>query len=595
MRKASLFILVTASVVGIAVPAAASPRARRVFVVLAPSLDPFVDRAVFERDAALGLLSTRTGASIRDPFPDRAIRVSLGAGRRARAGDDGGALGVALRAHGVAFVASPGIATALRADPVDDVSVLRAPGVAIVQCSDLCVPPPAQQIERVGRDRAPDDVLMVLAMSPDARRRQGVFLGRAWMSGSTIESSLMYSPTTRRSGVLALEDVAPTILSLMGLDKPTGMTGRAIEVRAASDGPRALGMLEAELVSAARARSVMVRSMMWAAMILLGGMALLISFTSRVPASGRATGATLIAALVALPVAMLVASLLPRAQPARSIAQVAVVALLIGVGARALAGPERAIGFIGAASAAAVIADLLAGAPLASRSPLSFLIAQGARFYGIGNELMGVVLGGAMVGVAVVLRRGGKRILVATSALLAGAIIVMTTPTLGAKFGAALTAVPAFGILAARAGGRRVSLRLAASLGALTVVTAVTIWLADRLRPVAERSHISGIGGGGEGSVIERKLDAAKNLLSFSVWMNALLVFAAVLLLLLWRRRALVSGALRERPALRAALEAGGVAIVGAVAFNDAGLIAAAIIAMFLCSALLVAVLDDSG
>ena len=47
-----------------------------------------------------------------------------------------------------------------------------------------------------------------------------------------VEPGLLRSPTTRRSGFVQLVDVAPTILSLVGVDRPTSMEGRPAEIGA---------------------------------------------------------------------------------------------------------------------------------------------------------------------------------------------------------------------------------------------------------------------------------------------------------------------------------------------------------------------------
>ena len=260
----------------------------------------------------------------------------------------------------------------------------------------------------------------------------------------------------------------------------------------------------------------------------------------------------------------------------------------MGVGALAgwALGTERAIAAAAGATAIIVLVDVLLGGPIAERSPLSYVIALGARFYGIGNELMGLVIGSAIVAVSFVLGRPrtGPNAAFGTAALLAIAVGIMAAPTTGAKFGAALTAVPAFGVLAARAGGRRLDLRVATGIATATVLTAAAVYAADRARSVSQRTHIAT---GGSGSVFARKLTAAMALFAFSIWTDGLIVFAAALLLLAWKRR------LRDLPPhVTAALQAGAIGIVAAVLFNDAGVIAAALIALMLGCMLLARLLE---
>jgi hypothetical protein len=148
--------------------------------------------------------------------------------------------------------------------------------------------------------------------------------------------------------------------------------------------------------------------------------------------------------------------------------------------------------------------------------------------------------------------------------------------------------VPAFGLLAASAGGRKPSWLLTVVFEAVAAAATGLLILADHLRPASQRSHIGGVGGAGTGATIARKVRAALRLLAFSIWMVALLA-VLVSVGVVWRARGVdVRRVLRLREHARAALAGGALAIVGALAFNDAGTIAAAIIAI-LMSALLFA------
>jgi hypothetical protein len=169
----------------------------------------------------------------------------------------------------------------------------------------------------------------------------------------------------------------------------------------------------------------------------------------------------------------------------------------------------------------------------------------------------------------------------------------MGAPALGAKFGATLTAIPALGILVAHASGRRIDFRMGAAIAAVTAASTGAVFGADKLRGEQARSHIGSAVRAAEGSVIARKLAAARTLIAFSIWMKALLVFGAVAAILAWKRRDDLARALDARPAFGGAFKGGVVGIVAAVLFNDAGMTAAAIIAMFLTSAVVALLLEQ--
>src|SRR5690606_15577095 len=61
------------------------------------------------------------------------------------------------------------------------------------------------------------------------------------------------------------------------------------------------------------------------------------------------------------------------------------------------------------ATAAALVADVTQGAPLIKSSLLGYDPITGARFYGIGNEYMGVLIGTTLVGATGLLDRFPRR------------------------------------------------------------------------------------------------------------------------------------------------------------------------------------------
>ncbi len=78
----------------------------------------------------------------------------------------------------------------------------------------------------------------VIVVGP-AHSTRAITLTVLGIQGPGVEPGLLRSATTRRSGFVQLIDVAPTILDLMHIDRPTSMEGRPVEVGA--DGGSAAG------------------------------------------------------------------------------------------------------------------------------------------------------------------------------------------------------------------------------------------------------------------------------------------------------------------------------------------------------------------
>jgi hypothetical protein len=544
-------------------------------------------------DGAAALLSTRAGSDETDPARIAAAAyATLGSGTRSTPAGDDSALARALGQRGAQLIVGDDCGSVSAQCAPRSVAPLLGGRAAGAGTSGAGVTLYAEHgegalaradalVARLRPQLEPAGLLVVLSpFGPAGRHVRRVYLGTIAIIGSGFERGLLRSPSTRRDGIVTLADVAPTILSIAGIEPPASMDGRPMTLAPARDTTERLLRLDEDLVHAANARSRLLRGFLVAAMVVLGGIAILLATRRHVPAIAQG----LLVAVCAAPLALLVEPLVAHGGIAASAIWTAAASLGVALVITPLLGARRALALVCGATAIAVLADLALGGALASRSPISYLIAEGSRFYGIGNELMGVVTGALLVAAAITYAESTSRtVQTGTVLVLTAAAYLMASPAVGAKFGSVLVSVPAFGVVVARTGGRRLNARLVVALEAGAAAVTALVLLIDRLRPAAERSHI---GAGDTGATIGRKVSAAARLLAFSIWMTALLVVAAEILVVAWRRRDDVRRVLDRHPFLRAALQGAGLAIAAAIAFNDAGVIAATFIAVQVVAAL---------
>ncbi|MCA1831677.1 MAG: hypothetical protein ABR548_14145 [Actinomycetota bacterium] len=554
--------------------------------------------AALVRSGASALLSTRTGedADVEEELARAAVYATLGSGQRTNGKGPAGTLSDAIMRAGGTFSAHAPLACTPIAECVGVEQLLSeqprvgtgGPDVALYEYfrpekSD-------QQVEALSASQKPQDVLIVVSPTTSFERaRRRVFLGAIVIKGAGFQNGLLRSPSTRRDGIVTLADIAPTILTIAGIKAPASMTGRAVTLVPTRESATTLLRLDRELVHASHVRSHLLRGFLIVAMILLG----LSSLTSKL-ASRRFATRALTAAIVALcsiPLALVLEPLVHSTSMTGSVVWVVVVSIAAGVIATVTLGASRGLPVVCAITALVVLVDLALGGPLAMRSPLSYLIAEGSRFYGIGNELMGVLVGALLVSTAAGYEEfGALRAAQLTGAIvLTAAVYLMAAPHFGAKFGSILVAIPALGILAARAGGRRLTAGLAVVLEVVAAAITGLVVLVDRLRPAVERSHI---GSSVAAGTARRKISAALRLLAFSIWMVTLLVFVAEGIVVFQRRRDDVRRLLEDHLFVQASLQSGAFAIVGAILFNDAGVIAATFIAVQLFSAILLRLME---
>jgi hypothetical protein len=155
------------------------------------------------------------------------------------------------------------------------------------------------------------------------------------------------------------------------------------------------------------------------------------------------------------------------------------------------------------------------------------------------------------------------------------AVVLDGAPAFGSDFGGVLSLVPAFALLALRAGEVRVSL-VRLGLVALAAVAAVSAFaVADYLRPPDSRSHlgrfVAQVVDGDAATIIRRKLHANLNLLTHSVLTLLVPVAVAFLALLLFRPRGGLRQAIERSPEFEAGLLAVLALQLVGFAANDSG------------------------
>jgi len=352
--------------------------------------------------------------------------------------------------------------------------------------------------------------------------------------GTGVRTGYLYSPATRRTGLTATTDIAPTILHDLGIVQPKGMVGSPLQYER---GPVDFGRLQA-LDRAASSREE-VYSAMTVAFITaqaVGYGVLLVLLLQRAYRR-RSTGVLRFATLVfaAWPVSTFLLRALPPVIGEGPASQTTVWILAAGLAfladrwrTDALAPLTRLCGL----TVVVVLVDLALGGNLQQLTVLGYSPHTAARYTGIGNMAFGAFAGAAVLwGLLRVERAGSRR---RGQALLVAAIIfglvtvVDGWPTLGSKVGSMPTLVPVLGLAWLAASGRRIRWRTVALVGLITAAALAGATAVDLLRPADQRTHLgrfaaSLFDGNGEAwTTISRKATTNLRVLQNSNW--ALLV-----------------------------------------------------------------------
>jgi hypothetical protein len=424
------------------------------------------------------------------------------------------------------------------------------------------------ELDRIVAGRASEDLILVVRAPPAGRSR----LLPGGMLGPGARAEVLYSPTTRRLGLVAATDFAPTSLDHLGIDVPDKMQGRVIESRPDGDAEQVRERM-ARLDVVLNRRGV---ALHWFVYGLLALAAALWIRSRRETGSGReglnAAWRTGFLGMLWLPgVALLTAWL----QPTRLTETI-----LLSAGSLSLGwATDRLVRWplAPAVPALAVFGvhaiDLARGSPLIGAALTGPNPKGGARFFGIGNELE------ILLSLEVLFGLGALLALVPRRWLPWGfgigcfvAAIVIGWGRLGADVGGVITlGAGAAGAVLASLPGR--PSRRAYVLAALVPVLAVGGLIALDLL-TGGGAHLTrtveGEGSAGILDTIRRRLLISVNGLE-GVWTIGLVALGAVLLVWGYRRREELFRPLRGQPAFMAGIwGAFAATIVGALS-NDSG------------------------
>lgn len=410
------------------------------------------------------------------------------------------------------------------------------------------------------------------------------------------------SASTQRTGVVTLTDLAPTILRLVGVDRPRGMEGQEAEVvgRATGIEGRVDHLVEVDAASRFR-ENLLLPTTLALVMALAGIVAALIVGTAG-DRSRRWRASVAFASLVCL--GGFPASYLARAFPLEDLGLafywtfLALAALAIAAGASAaarLAGrPWVALVAVLTVVVTILVGDVLTGSNLHQSAAFGYSPTGNSRLYGISNYSFGQLSAASCILAAFVAWRWpGRRGLVVAVAGLVAVLVVLGVPAWGSDVGGIIAFTPTVLVFAALLLRVRLRFRYLVLLGLATVAAVAVFGFIDLARPAPERAHLGRlferIGDEGIGplvSIVQRKFVANLRVSTRSFWVAAIPVSVATWAFLRWWRTRPLARLHARIPSLHAALLAATVAAVVGSLVNDSGAIVGGVAGTVLAASL---------
>jgi hypothetical protein len=452
--------------------------------------------------------------------------------------------------------------------------------------------------------------------------------------GPDFLPGLLMSPTTRTAGLIANVDVAPTILRLLDCDVPTAMTGRPFHSMATGDidGDHRIALLaRQDFLAVLNAQAMTEVTVPLAAACLAIFLLAFLLRWRRGPRAARPWAWIMICG-ANFPIALLFAPILVPPTLLEYGLRIAAWMGTLTVLCYLLARPLRLSPPVIACLTGLIVlaADLLTGQHLLKDSLLSSNALTGVRYYGIGNEYLGVALSMSLLGVfawlddrsvplpAVPTTAGPEsqlpnpkskiqnpksKILLVPILIWLALMWLLGWPGLGANSGSLVVTTVAFGAGIALLTGRRPTWRLwlACVVGGLllsfafSAIDAVTAREGSSHAGRALRAATHGRGGGYLLTIAWRKIKMNLGfLLNPFLWLDGAITIAVVL-----AARALIGNAVRETLRRRPWLARGLATLPGTIAatllFKDSGFVTVAFLIGGACIVVLWYALTDDA
>lgn len=231
--------------------------------------------------------------------------------------------------------------------------------------------------------------------------------------------------------------------------------------------------------------------------------------------------------------------------------------------------------------------DLLLGNLLMADSLLGYSSVIGARYYGLGNEYMGIFIGSSLItitGFLELLERRYKLIALKFIPVVFGlTTYFIGSATLGANFGGTITSIFVYFVTWLKLKGEEVSKLTLFKYFIISIIFVISIIIVDYLGWLGSSSHI--------GRIVEpllrdewdkiyriiyRKLSMNLKLLRWTIWTRVLLAFILYLIFQLKHPVGIIKKIFQSKPYLAAGLTGGISGSVVTMFVNDSGVVAAA-------------------
>ena len=449
------------------------------------------------------------------------------------------------------------------------------------------------------------DQLMVVAPTPASEQvKKGARLSWVLMAGADHDIGMLVSPTTRRGGIVTISDLAPTILEYFQIDVPAEMMGRPMHSTTKIHGGLSkLLNLSQQVYRTSQLRSWAVKGFILFQIIII--VLAIITFLVR-----RSLSVIWWKIMINLFLGIMLVPLLFLFISPYWISGVTfylviflgVLIMLTWLLQKYLKTASSQITIITGLTALLIIVDIFRGNPWMSSSLLGYCPIIGARYYGLGNEYMGILIGAAIIGWSGLLdlsRSLREKKLYLTPFFFGMVLAIIGFPALGANFGGAITASVGFTVTYLLLFKKEERFKPLLLICVVLVLFFAIIIIGDAYGLIGDRSHfgqtiklVKNQGLNAIWTIVSRKISMNIKLLRWTIWTKVLLSFIVVLAILFKRPRGVINELTQQLPHFAYGFIGIITGSVITMFVNDSGVVAAATLLFFAIHPLIYLVLQ---
>lgn len=436
-------------------------------------------------------------------------------------------------------------------------------------------------MERLDMER--DLIIVFTALGPLRELQVNNRLTPVIMAGRGVGRGWLTSASTHRMGVVTNLDVGVTILDFFGIPPLPEQGGAPMRSVYNDSGLEGIITFNQRLVEIYNQRPFLIRAFVFYIIAVVAASLIALFFKRKYL---KAIKLSLLFAML-VPFTYLLLPLVHQPSLAVAALMAASFTLLLAFAIwRFIPAMLDRIMVICLMMTAALLLDQWTGAKLIQGSPLGYDVISGARFYGIGNEYMGALVGATCIGTAAAIERLKSHcsmVLPGAVVLLAMVFATLALPWWGTNVGGAITAFMAFGVFIMLMAGWRITWRQIAVLCTVLAIAVVGLFILDSFRTVESQSHIGQTvklirenGLQELFNIAYRKISMNIRLFRYTVWTRVFLSSLLAMVILFYRPQGIFKDVKERYPSLYYGFISGIVGSAVAFAVNDSGIVAAA-------------------